>query len=156
VVRACDRWLGTPWRAGQRVRGVGVDCVQFVAAVWDDLAGTRTEVPRAPQDSGSHAGGAVNAAGTLAALHRVHGVDQLTPAGDGTLEVEAGDLLVLAFVPGGGPGHAAIVGARPHIYHAAARDRVRRISPPPGAPVLHAYRPRNRDTWEQRFAEGAA
>ncbi len=60
-----ESWRDTPWVAGQCCKGVGVDCVRFVAAVLDELCGTshaRT-LPRLPQDLGVHdAFGAAEAA----------------------------------------------------------------------------------------------
>lgn len=29
----CDSWIGTPWRHYQHIKGVGVDCVNFIAEV---------------------------------------------------------------------------------------------------------------------------
>lgn len=50
------RWENTPYMPGQRVRGVGVDCVQLVAAVYDELCRNRakTRIPRLPPNSGPH------------------------------------------------------------------------------------------------------
>lgn len=34
IVAEASRWLGTPWHHMARVRGAGVDCIQFLAAVY--------------------------------------------------------------------------------------------------------------------------
>jgi len=36
-------WIGTPFIAGQSVRGIGCDCVGFVAGVWRDAFGDLPE-----------------------------------------------------------------------------------------------------------------
>lgn len=62
LVEACS-WIGTPHRAGQQCKGVGVDCTHLAAAVLDHafrrlgmfhLVVDRGPCPRAAQDSGMH------------------------------------------------------------------------------------------------------
>lgn len=47
VIRAAERWLGTPYRSCARVRGAGVDCANFLAAAFED-AGVVEPVRLAP------------------------------------------------------------------------------------------------------------
>ena len=35
VVAEAKTWLGTPWRHMQRIKGVGVDCANLPAAVYE-------------------------------------------------------------------------------------------------------------------------
>jgi cell wall-associated NlpC family hydrolase len=37
IIKQILSWKGTPWLHGQAVKGVGVDCVQFIVAVAKDL-----------------------------------------------------------------------------------------------------------------------
>lgn len=39
------RWTGTPYLAGHRVRGVGVDCIQLMVGLLDDLYLKQTPTP---------------------------------------------------------------------------------------------------------------
>jgi hypothetical protein len=50
------QWEGTPYMAGQRARGIGVDCVQLVGGVLDMLFRRPqvTIIPRLSPDSGLH------------------------------------------------------------------------------------------------------
>lgn len=44
VIREAMTWLGTPWHHRGRVKGVGVDCAQFLALVYE-AAGAIAPVP---------------------------------------------------------------------------------------------------------------
>lgn len=145
-----DRWLGTPHVAGQRLRGVGVDCVQFVAAFLDEAArlpARTTEVPRLPQDSGA-------ADQWLCALRQVMGsILARHPADlvhDG--QVEPGDIVVCRLGNAGGPGHAMIVGGEPRrVYHASRpARRVCWTGLGSIAYLDRIYRPQNKHRWSLR------
>lgn len=140
-------WDGTPYLIGQQARGVGVDCVRFVCAVLDELAGTPpVAVETLPQDAAMH-----TRSGAIATMKLI--VKRYEPnerVTDGT--IEPGDILV-ASAPGGGPGHAMIAGARRNVLWESSGDGVRRV----GLGYLlagtgpwkleHVYRPRNKETW---------
>lgn len=105
-------WDGTPYFAGQRCKGVGVDCIRFVVAVLDELAGTRTVVRVLPGDVAHHA-----PALAFEALSRQLGLMPCSPVLDGVLE--PGDVVATGPLDGG-PGHALIVGPeRLQAWHAA-------------------------------------
>lgn len=36
IIESAREWLGTPWQHNQRCKGVGVDCVQFIAALAEE------------------------------------------------------------------------------------------------------------------------
>ena len=56
LMQVLQSWLGTPYMAGQQARGIGVDCVQLVGAVYDELyrLPARTVIPRLPPTIGIH------------------------------------------------------------------------------------------------------
>jgi hypothetical protein len=95
-------WDGTPYMLGQRCKGVGVDCIRFVVAVIDELAGTTTRVRVLPGDVAHHA-----PAVAFDALARVLELVPSAPVLEGPLE--PGDVVVTGPLKGG-PGHALIVG----------------------------------------------
>lgn len=37
LAEALVRWIGTPWRRGVRIEGVGVDCMNLIGAVYDQM-----------------------------------------------------------------------------------------------------------------------
>jgi cell wall-associated NlpC family hydrolase len=112
------RWQDTPYLRGQQCEGVGVDCVRFVCAVWDDLIGRpRQPIERLPSDM------AMNAPETArAAMRRMTELYGPFEEIEGPY-AEPGDF----FVTGGvraGPGHAIIVGARRNTIWQAGTGRV--------------------------------
>jgi hypothetical protein len=48
--RASRIWMDTPFSRGSQIPGIGVDCVRFVAAVYDDLFQTETAIPEDRED----------------------------------------------------------------------------------------------------------
>lgn len=117
---ACGDWEDTPYMAGQRCIGQGVDCVRFVCAVLDLLHGCRHEVPRHVQDF---------------SLHDPEGARQVTDLfksfypGFTVLDraertVEPGDVIITGHRQGG-PGHAILVGGQPNRLWQALKGGVR-------------------------------
>lgn len=139
-----DSWYETPYMMGAQVKGVGVDCVRFVCAVLDELYGfKRSPVPELPQDIAMHRRDTAIAA--MKFILRLY--EPNVPVEDGILE--PGDVLAVA-PPGGGPGHAMIVGARENeVWHSTGR-RVQRTGialPLNGWTVHGAYRATDRERW---------
>ena len=114
-----ESWVETPYQAGQRARGAGVDCVRFVSAVLDDLfREERIPLPRLPQDLSMH-----DAAGARAAMRQF--MEAYAPNENvlRSREVEAGDVLIVGVR---GPAHAILVGSKPaHLYEAGSRRVIR-------------------------------
>ena len=117
--RVLGRWEGTPYRSGQRIRGMAVDCVQLVAGVLDDLFGRpcgATPVPRLKPDSAIHSPG--SAIPTVRALVKGFGAVRVNGS------PRPGDILVVRAttfenVGPRRPGHTMIVGAlRGQLLHA--------------------------------------
>lgn len=116
-----ESWKGTPYMEGARSKGVGVDCVRFVVSVFDELAGTSTDITTLPRDAHLHA-----AALSRAAMHQILTLfTPTTPVYDRALL--PGDVLVTG-PPGGGPGHAMIVGYETNTLWEASRDGVLKTS----------------------------
>lgn len=117
LVEVLDRWRGTPYMAGQQMRGVGVDCVRFVAAVLDEFY-LREPVPieTLPTDAALHARDSA-----IAGMKRLRELYMPNdPVEDGSLE--PADVLVTG-PKNGGPGHAMIVGPRRNqLWHAAGNE----------------------------------
>ena len=107
-----ESWRGTPYMSGQRCKGVGVDCVRFVIAVFDEMNGTDTPVKTVPGDVAQHAPEVARAA--LELLLRSFDCSRVREP-----YLEPGDVIVTG-PNAGGPGHAMIVGAeRRMCWHAA-------------------------------------
>lgn len=102
-------WDGTPHMDGQQCRGVAVDCVRFVSAVLDELAGTNTQLDRLPQDASFH-----NADVCWKAFKRFMSEFPTKDVLDS--EMQPGDVLITG-PKNGGPGHAIIVGADGALWH---------------------------------------
>jgi hypothetical protein len=138
------RWEGTPYRPGQQKRGGGVDCVRFVAAVLDELRGTKTEIKTLPNDAAMHTReGAVE---SMLTIKRAFMPCELVA--NNTLE--PGDVLITGPV-GGGPGHALIVGDQCNVLWESSGDGVRRVGKSTlkrqGTELFYAYRLGDREKW---------
>lgn len=138
---ALESWLGTPYREGDQMQGIGVDCVRFVCGVLDEMYGYQRELPRnLPSDRALH-----DREGAIAAMHRLL---TLYPA-DEILDkaVEPGDILVWS-PSGGGPGHAMIAGPDPSIlWHVEPSAGVCYTGFGSTNMELHAvYRPHGKET----------
>lgn len=115
---ALRAWKNTPYRSGQRLRGVGGDCIGDVFGVIDDIDGRpRAQNPVLPADTALHDPESAHEA--VGILRRLYSPAKRLHWTDGTLEVQPGDLLVVG--PSlGGPGHLMIVGTQKNtIWHAS-------------------------------------
>lgn len=110
-------WEGTPWRDGAQIKGQGVDCVRFVCAVLDELAGRPYQMlERLPHQTALHQPRLALRA-LRAMVRRFPEMRRLR----GELTIEPGDLLIVSSW-GGGPGHVLIAGARPNtLWQAGSR-----------------------------------
>lgn len=129
-------WERTLYMPGQQRRGVGVDCVRFVAAVLDELlARPATPLETLPSDASLH-----NRAGALRGMRRLRELFMPNrPISEGE-PVEPGDVVVTGPL-GGGPGHAMIVGARPRLWHSSVSSvHWTGLRAPKGHRVFRVYR----------------
>jgi cell wall-associated NlpC family hydrolase len=104
-------WCGTPYIPGQRSKQSGVDCVQLVAGVLDELYRKgRTNLPRFSPDQSQH--GSEPAVAVVKALREAYPCHRV----DGD-EVEPGDIIVVRTRcnPSGPPtmGHTMIASPTP-------------------------------------------
>jgi hypothetical protein len=142
-------WEGTPYRAGQQMKGPkgGVDCVRFAFGVLDELYGfVRCDVPKLPQDIALH-----NKTTAMKAMRQLLKLyEPNAKVEDGT--VQPGDIVVVA-PPNGGPGHALVGGIRPNTLWHSTGQFVQMT----GIGLLHAgfmpwklaaiYRAKDRERW---------
>lgn len=140
-------WLFTPYMSGQRVRKIGVDCVQFIPAIYDTLFSNAkpTPAPRLGPDSGIHN----NRIGFCVVSALKAPFDMFTVR-DQT--IEPGDVLVTrGFLDPYGPermGHAVIAGKRPFsIFHADMTLGVCETSIHSMPGILRIYRTRRKSEW---------
>ena len=142
-----DRWKGTPYMAGNRVRGAGSDCAQLVPAFLDFMyrTGRETFVPRMAQDTGTH--------NRKAAWGTVKAVRQAFPSHvvrDGT--IEPGDIILTRathdFTGPNNPGHAMIAMPRPgSALHAMPDSGVCMTSIEVTRGILRVYRLEGKEQW---------
>lgn len=105
LARILSSWEGTPYAAGQGHRKVGCDCVRatvLILAEW-----MRWEAPKLdtlPPDAALH-----DRKGAIRALHRIRRALPPHKRLRGARRAQPGDVLITGH-PGGGPGHAIIVG----------------------------------------------
>ena len=115
---ALRAWDGTPYESGQRFIQRACDCIGGVFGVVDMIDGReRAQFPGMPRDASMH-----DRAGAIAAVREL--VSRYMPCSKlkaderGFFQVEPGDIVVTG-MPGGGPGHVEIVGARKNeLWHA--------------------------------------
>lgn len=111
-----ERWENTPYMAGMRTLKSGVDCVQLVAGVLDELYRfeSRTEVPRMSPDASEHSD--MPGQKVVAALRRGYPCEQVPITKLEVNEIEPGDIIVVkARHTNGGPeryGHTMIASPR--------------------------------------------
>lgn len=104
VLTTIQSWEGTPYVPGQQCKGVAVDCVRFVSGVLDKIMGKTVKLPRLPQDASFH-----NPELTKKWLRIFLKHYPSTVVKNGI--VEPGDVIIMG-PRNGGPGHAAIIGAK--------------------------------------------
>ena len=114
-----EKWEGTPYMEGQRLRGVAVDCVNFFAAVYDDLCGfTESPAPvlKLRGDRALH-----DRTSTMKVMRTL--IQAYAPncrIDDGS--IEPGDVAVTGPI-GGGPGHVLIASNETNSFFHATTDR---------------------------------
>lgn len=125
------KWDRTPYMPGQQSPGVGVDCVRFVSAVFDDLLSKEsyTPVPTVAPDVSLHDPSLAYEG--LAVLNEIYPVKLLSR--DPLNNLHPGDCVITG-PEEGGPGHGMIVGWEPRVLWHAMAPFVR----PVGIPVIHA------------------
>jgi cell wall-associated NlpC family hydrolase len=102
-------WEGTPHMDGQQCKGRGVDCVRFVAAVIDEMAGTHTPLEHLPRDASFH-----NRERCIGAFKRFFTLFDGCKVPDEEPK-QPGDVLVTG-PANGGPGHAIILGSDGQLW----------------------------------------
>lgn len=130
IVAEAQSWVGTPFRHGAALKGVGVDCIHLVQAVFRAVGLTEAEVPAYPPDWHLNAGGGdLLRAGLLAHCDPVDAPYQV------------GDILVYNF--GRAPSHCGIYVGDGRVVHAVTLDQVqcdRVASPSLAKRFVGAYR----------------
>lgn len=142
-------WLGTPYREGQCVKGMGCNCVFLGAGVLDELFGMedRRKVPVLDPEvsvwNDKKSWSVVRAMRTL-----WHGSDEVD-------FIEPGDLLVCRGTDSrtspANPGHLMIASADPNIIFETSKNLgvySTRLSH--ARPVIRIYRPRRKDLWNKQ------
>lgn len=124
IVAAARGWIGTPFHHQARLLGVGVDCIQHVIAVAEQLGSV-------PQGFNIEPYARLPHAGRLMALAREHMVE--LPADHG---LQIGNIVVVAIERE--PQHFGVIGDYRHgglsMIHAAANARPPRV-------IEHRYMP---------------
>ena len=96
-------WEGTPYMQNQAVRGVGVDCIRFIASVLDELTGQLGEYKTLPADTSLHS--PESAYEVLQIFRDVYSPNRSIRDGC----TQPGDVVVIG-ADNGAPGHGMIVG----------------------------------------------
>jgi hypothetical protein len=114
-----DQWKGTPYMAGNQCKQSGVDCVRWVTAILDMMYGRPpTDIKTLPSDASFH--------NKRAAMRAMLKIKRLYPHCKVLRNnpLEPGDLIIVG-PPGGGPGHAMLVGTEKNtLWHCAPRSGV--------------------------------
>jgi cell wall-associated NlpC family hydrolase len=108
-------WVGTPYRHWCGVKGLGCDCIHFVARVFESQGGGPYKIPWYPKDWHLHLGRELLMEGILANSKAVE-----VPIS----EVKNGDIVLYRF--GRASSHSAIY-LDNHVYSAITRARLEGI-----------------------------
>ncbi len=108
IVAEARRWIGTPYRHGASVRGIGCDCLGLVRGVWRAVCGPEPETPPAYSATWAEAG----TRETLRDAARRHLIE-IEPEAAG-----AGDVLLFRWRDGMAMKHAGIVTGEGRMIHA--------------------------------------
>lgn len=135
-------WEGTPYMPGQKMKQVGVDCVRFTMAVYEELFQMAPiELPLLPSDTAMH-----HRRGAIRAMRQIKRLlPPMEDVRDGS--IEPGDLLVVGQA-GAGPGHAIVAGFEKNTLWQAGSRCVHRggLGLISGfQQVFRVYRMKNRD-----------
>lgn len=152
IVRRLDaafaHWYRTPYMAGNRVRGVGTDCREFIVALLDEMfrRPEPTTITRVSPDSGIHTNRL--AAQALKEMLRAFPASIIH-----TQDVEPGDIVVskgLCCQPTRLK-HAMIVATRPGVFwHCNNFNHSSGVNCIPSTGVgeiVRIYRPHDKDQW---------
>ena len=116
--RALAAWDGTPYESGQSFIQRAADCTGAVFGVIDQIDGRHRMQPAGfPHDGSLHdRAGAIRSVREI--VRRYSPCHKVEADENGFFQVEPGDIVVTG-MPGGGPGHVEIVGARKNeLWHA--------------------------------------
>jgi len=130
-----DAWEGTPYMSGNQCIGSGVDCVRWVTAVLDMMYDREpTDIKTLPSDASFHTKrGAMKAMITIKRLYPHCKVVKGKP-------LQPGDLVIVG-PPGGGPGHAMLVGTEPNtLWHCTPNSGVVKTGWALAVSQQHIYR----------------
>lgn len=142
-----ESWIGTQYMAGQRAKRIGVDCLQLVGGVLDELfrRTTPTHIPRLPSTSGlQFKGGGFR---TSLAVRK-----QFPSRIERNGRIEPGDVIVTtSTLDASAPnvmGHLALAGVRPWTFlHAVAGVGVCWTSLQGLPGLVRLYRVRSKESW---------
>jgi cell wall-associated NlpC family hydrolase len=141
--RILNEWEGTPHMDGQQCKGRGVDCVRFVAAVLDEMSGTKTPLEHLPRDASFHdKAKCIGAFKRFLTLFEASHVPEEEPK-------QPGDVFITG-PESGGPGHAIILGTDGQLWQAL--DRVGGYAPDLMNTGLYKYKTTlrvDKSTWRE-------
>jgi NlpC/P60 family putative phage cell wall peptidase len=115
IVAAARAWLGTPFRHGASLKGVGCDCLGLVRGVWREVIGPEPEaLPAYPPDWAAGGGDLLR--------------DALARHCPPARLVEPGVIVLFRWRPNAPAGHCAIATGPDTIVHAHAGAVVAEVS----------------------------
>lgn len=117
VIESARSWIGTPFRSQARVKGAGVDCVQMLAAIYQEVCGKPLPLPHYRANSIWEHRGEEKLDNLL--------MRSCELIGSRWRDVRAGDILTFRYGKGLVATHAAIVAGRDAMIHAEAGCGVR-------------------------------
>lgn len=143
-----EDWRGTPYRADCRLKGIGVNCINFLAAIMDEMYSVSVPTPvlSFPETASLHSREPGQKA-IRELLQAWYGSDKVDRAGP----FRCGDVLIhrasTTDHPRAGAGHVAIY-CNPWVYHAlpglgVTRTWIKHLR----HDIIKAYRPRRQDLW---------
>lgn len=136
-------WEGTPWVAGQCVRGKCTDCVRFVIAVLDEMYVIKAPlIPRKNQQFSYH--------NREAAFELAHMIATRYPSEviKDSKDIMPADVVVVRNSEEGGPGHVLLAGVMPFsLWHCAQDVGVCRTSLTQFKIVEKIWRPLEKSRW---------
>lgn len=114
VLREAEGWMGTPYRHGGSLKGVGCDCLGLVRGIWRALYGNEPEDPGAYAPDWAEAGGSDS---LIEAANR-------HMAGKPVEAMRPGDLLIFRWRPSVAAKHLGILAPENRFIHAYEGHRV--------------------------------
>ncbi len=144
-----SEWSRTPYMAGQRVKGVGADCREFVVGVLDELYRRKKPTPltRLGPDSAHHG----NEVADKAVREMIRAFPSTVIRGH---TVEPGDILVSSGFAEYAPDrqkHVLIAGSGPgSLWHCNDINRFSGVAKVPfsmAGRIIRIYRPKDKGKW---------